>query len=49
MVDVVKELKEYLSDELLENDRDRYKNYYQIIWKCAQTLTYPEFYQAWHS
>lgn len=26
----------------------RYKVYYQIIWHCAQNMTYPEFYQAWH-
>ncbi|MEA5509783.1 hypothetical protein VB715_08400 [Crocosphaera sp. UHCC 0190] len=30
------------------NELDRFKYCYKIIWKCAQTLTYPEFYQAWH-
>ncbi|NEP80992.1 MAG: hypothetical protein F6K39_24225 [Okeania sp. SIO3B3] len=28
---------------------DRFLNCYKIIWKSAQTLPYPEFYQAWHS
>ena len=23
--------------------------FYQITWQCAQNLTYPEFYMAWHS
>ena len=21
---------------------------YEVIWKCAQSMTYPDFYQAWH-
>ncbi|WP_442946805.1 hypothetical protein [Nostoc sp. WHI] len=23
-------------------------NYYNIFWKCAQNMPYPDFYQAWH-
>ncbi len=42
MGEVVKELKDYLSDEIKENDRDRYNKCYQVIWKFAQTLTYEE-------
>ncbi|MGD1715164.1 hypothetical protein [Dapis sp. BLCC M172] len=30
-------------------NKDRFNKCYEIIWNCAQTLPYPEFYQAWHS
>ncbi|WP_373693691.1 hypothetical protein [Limnofasciculus baicalensis] len=22
---------------------------YRLIWHCAQNMTYPDFYQAWHN
>ncbi|WP_371357195.1 hypothetical protein [Hydrocoleum sp. CS-953] len=28
-------------------DSHRFYECYPIIWECAQTLPYPEFYQAW--
>ncbi|WP_287275309.1 MULTISPECIES: HEAT repeat domain-containing protein [unclassified Okeania] len=40
---VVTSLKGYIDNS------DRFHKCYEIIWKCAQTLPYPEFYQAWHS
>ncbi|MFB2974177.1 hypothetical protein ACE1CD_34875 [Aerosakkonema sp. BLCC-F183] len=24
------------------------EEFYKLLWKCAQNLTYPEFYTAWH-
>ncbi|MEG3931766.1 HEAT repeat domain-containing protein [Microcoleus sp. T3_B1] len=42
-------LKDCLTSEISENDFNRYKECYQIIWDCAQNMTYPEFYQAWHT
>jgi predicted NACHT family NTPase len=48
MAVLVTELKDYLSDETHENDFERYRDYYKIIWHCAQNLPYPDFYQAWH-
>jgi predicted NACHT family NTPase len=48
MAVLVTELKDYLSDEIHENDFERYRDYYKIIWHCAQNLSYPDFYQAWH-
>jgi HEAT repeat protein len=42
-------LKDCLTSEIYENDYERYKNCYEIIWECAQNMTYPEFYQAWHT
>ncbi|MDB9303080.1 HEAT repeat domain-containing protein [Nodularia spumigena CS-591/12] len=38
MAAVVTTLKDHLSKEA-----------YKVIWHCAQTMTYPAFYQAWHS
>ncbi|MEH2383689.1 MAG: HEAT repeat domain-containing protein [Nostoc sp.] len=38
MTAVVTALKNDLSDEA-----------YKVIWHCTQTMTYPVFYQAWHS
>jgi HEAT repeat protein/energy-coupling factor transporter ATP-binding protein EcfA2 len=49
MAGVVTALKNNLSHETWENNRDRFIKCYEIIWKCAQTLSYPEFYQAWHN
>jgi hypothetical protein len=48
-------LKDCLISEINENDYNRYKNYIgyefrnKFIWNCAQNLTYPDFYQAWHA
>ncbi|TAF30280.1 MAG: hypothetical protein EAZ68_23035, partial [Oscillatoriales cyanobacterium] len=42
-------LKHCLTSEIYENDYERYQNCYQIIWDCAQNMTYPDFYQAWHT
>lgn len=46
---IVTALKEYLSDETYENDFQRFRECYILIWHCAQTMPYPEFYQAWHA
>ena len=48
MAAVVTALKAYLSDETEENDFERFEDCYKVIWHCAQTLPYPEFYKAWH-
>jgi HEAT repeat protein/energy-coupling factor transporter ATP-binding protein EcfA2 len=45
---VVLDLKDYLSQENRENDIGRYRDCYELIWHCAQNMTYPDFYQAWH-
>ena len=47
-------LKSYLTDEVDKNNFDllhfdRFKACYQVIWYCAQNMTYPDFYKAWHS
>ncbi|WP_242064696.1 HEAT repeat domain-containing protein [Nostoc sp. FACHB-133] len=48
MPSVVRMLKDYLLPETYENDFERFDNCYEVIWKCAQSMPYPAFYQAWH-
>ncbi|WP_013320940.1 HEAT repeat domain-containing protein [Gloeothece verrucosa] len=45
MSEVIANLKENLSDPHKRKDLACQK----IIWHCAQKLSYPEFYQAWHN
>ncbi len=46
---IVTALKDYLSDESYEKDVERFCECYELIWHCAQTMPYPDFYQAWHN
>ncbi|MEH2329642.1 HEAT repeat domain-containing protein [Nostoc sp.] len=48
MPSVVNVLKDYLSPEIYKNDFKRFDNCYEVIWKCAQSMPYPAFYQAWN-
>ena len=48
MTGVVTALKNCLSDKTYENDFERFKNSYKVIWHRAQNLPYPTFYHAWH-
>ncbi|MGK7880865.1 MAG: HEAT repeat domain-containing protein [Crocosphaera sp.] len=48
MPKVVSLVKNYLSDETRNSNYFSYFDAYEIIWHCAQTLPYPEFYQAWY-
>ncbi|MFN6572540.1 MAG: hypothetical protein RMY31_036115 [Dendronalium sp. ChiSLP03b] len=38
----------YLSPETYKNDFERFNYCYKIIWNCAQSMPYPDFYQAWY-
>ncbi len=42
-------LKHCLTSEVYEKNLNRYKDCYKVIWHCAQNMTYPHFYQAWHT
>ncbi|MBE9122849.1 HEAT repeat domain-containing protein [Tychonema sp. LEGE 07199] len=42
-------LKDCLTSEISENDFKRYEICYKVIWHCAENMTYPDFYQAWHT
>ncbi|MCF2146291.1 NACHT domain-containing protein [Desmonostoc muscorum LEGE 12446] len=48
MPNVVTMLKDYLSPETYKNNFGRFYHCYEFIWKCAQSMSYPAFYQAWH-
>ncbi|MBE9186378.1 HEAT repeat domain-containing protein [Microcoleus sp. LEGE 07076] len=48
-VAIVSGLKDWLTSEISENDSNLYDNCYEVIWNCAQKMTYPDFYQAWHT
>jgi HEAT repeat protein len=46
---IITALKDYLSDKTYENDFGQFRDCYKLIWHCAQNMTYPAFYQAWHT
>ncbi|HYX17758.1 MAG TPA: HEAT repeat domain-containing protein [Nostoc sp.] len=48
MPSVITVLKDYLSPETYKNYFKRFDDCYEVIWKCAQSMPYPAFYQAWH-
>jgi len=41
-------LKHNLNKNIYKNKFDLYEQCYQLIWQCAQNLTYPEFYIAYN-
>jgi len=48
MAGVVSALKVYLSAQTYRKEFLRFYACYTVIWHCAQNMTYPDFYQAWH-
>ena len=46
--EVVKGLKDCLTEQINKNNLHLYKCCSKVLWKCAQNMSYPEFYQAWH-
>jgi len=48
MAQVVTSIKGYLSEESRKNNSRRYRECYKLICHCAQNMTYPDFYHAWH-
>ena len=48
MPQVVNTLKHYLVSEAHQNNRLRFYTCYQVVWYCAQNMSYPDFYQAWN-
>ena len=46
---VVKCLKNFLQEKAHEDDYSCHWQSYEVLWHCAQKMTYPDFYQAWHS
>jgi HEAT repeat protein len=46
---VIAALNYYLSANQFKYNHERFNACYELLWHYAQTLPYPEFYQAWHS
>ncbi|MEH1795281.1 hypothetical protein [Nostoc sp.] len=46
---VVITLKDYLSEQFYKNNSYRYEAVFNIIWHCAENMSYPDFYKAWHN
>ncbi len=42
-------LKKCLTSEIYKNNFGRNEKCYGVIWNCAENMTYPDFYQAWHA
>ncbi|MEG3971516.1 HEAT repeat domain-containing protein [Microcoleus sp. T2B6] len=42
-------LKSRLTSEIYKNDFGRNERCHGVIWECAENMTYPDFYQAWHA
>ncbi|MDB9519109.1 HEAT repeat domain-containing protein [Roseofilum reptotaenium CS-1145] len=45
---VVSALQPHLNPETYENNFRLFYNSYKVLWKIAQTLSYPDFYETWH-
>ena len=37
-----------MSEKVYNEDFIKFKYCYEIVWYCAQNMSYPDFYQAWH-
>lgn len=46
IAEVVIALKDYLSEPYYKNTSYRYEAVFNIIWHCAENMTYPDFYKA---
>ncbi len=48
---VVTALKNYMIDEVFKHHRYFYfyQSCHDVLWRCAQNMSYPDFYRAWHS
>ncbi|MBD2664813.1 hypothetical protein B6N60_04085 [Richelia sinica FACHB-800] len=46
---VINNLRYCLSNEIYENEFERFTCCFKILWQCTKHLTYPQFYQAWHA
>ncbi|MBD2013821.1 GUN4 domain-containing protein [Microcoleus sp. FACHB-53] len=46
---VVTALKHYMTDQHYQENFSFYSACHDVIWRCAQNMTYPAFYQAWQS
>jgi HEAT repeat protein len=46
----VSTLKKYMQSHIYtDRDFDTYCKLYDVLWQCAQTMPFPDYYEAWHS
>jgi HEAT repeat protein/energy-coupling factor transporter ATP-binding protein EcfA2 len=48
MPSVILNLKIHITEEICKSNFSLFHDCYQILFYCAQTLSYPEFYDLWH-
>jgi HEAT repeat protein/energy-coupling factor transporter ATP-binding protein EcfA2 len=45
---VVKALKHYMTEEVFIDKFFFYRSCHNVLWRCAQNMSYPDYYRAWH-
>jgi len=46
--EVIASLKDCFSDQVCEQELEKFREFYKLLWHCAENMTYLEFYQVWH-
>ncbi|MGB3636506.1 MAG: hypothetical protein WBA39_02790, partial [Rivularia sp. (in: cyanobacteria)] len=46
---IITALKKYLAENFYNSSSFRYESVYTLMWHCAEKMSYPGFYEAWHS
>jgi HEAT repeat protein len=41
-------LSKYVTNDMYDSNFDKFNHCHSVIWKCAQSLSYPDFHNAWH-
>jgi hypothetical protein len=41
-------LKDCFSHEVTEEELERFRHCYKLLWHCSENMSYKEFYKAWH-
>ena len=48
LLEIVTYLKDCVTQQVYEDDFGGFRYCYTVLWYCAQNMTYPAFYKAWH-
>ena len=48
LLQVVKRISEHIYQRIYTQHNKHYNKFDEVLWHCAQNMTYPEFYRAWH-
>jgi HEAT repeat protein len=49
IIDMVRTFSKKIKSQTAKNNSGLYESYFDIIWYCTQNMSYPDFYQVWHS